>query len=73
MIEEIRDARDRLVCKGDASSGMIIVKQKETVHRTLLAVGQEYIIERGDALTVIKRESIDGFKVRNYSRSLTIE
>ena len=68
-MEEIRDARNRLVCKGDASSGMIIIKHKEIVHRAYLALGQEHTIERGDTLTIIKRESSDGFKVRKFSEA----
>lgn len=67
MLEDIKDINGKLVCKGDATTGNIEAFSGGVMNRTHMAVGQEFEIEKDDALTIIKRVSADKFEIKRYT------
>ena len=64
-MEEIRDCKNRLVCKGDALTGSIQAFYKGQLMETRLAMGQELTIERSPTRTTITRINDADFTVES--------
>lgn len=65
-MEEIRDCKNRLVCKGDALTGSIQAFYKGQLMETQLAMGQELTIERSPTRTTITRINDAAFHVESF-------
>lgn len=65
-MEEIRDCKNRLVCKGDARTGLIQSLYKGQRMETRLALGQQLEIERQPTRTTITRVNDAAFQVESY-------
>lgn len=64
---ELRDAGGSLICKGDASTGLIEHIYKRCKTQTHLAIGGYIIIERGGVATKITRISTLHFEIERYA------
>ena len=64
-MEEIRDCKGRLVCKGDAQTGEIESIYKGNRTRTCLAVGKSFIVQRDGITTEITRTSNSSLQVQS--------
>ncbi len=62
-MDEIRDCRQRLVCRADAKTGQVEQGYKQCFTRTKLPIGGQFSIERDGALTVITRVSTTAYVV----------
>ncbi len=65
-MDEIRDCRQRLVCRADAKTGQVEQGYKQCFTRTKLPIGGQFSIERDGALTVITRVSTTAFFVESH-------
>lgn len=65
-MEEIRDCKNRLVCKGDARTGSIQAFYKGQLMETQLVMGQELTIERSPTRTTITRINDAAFRVESF-------
>ena len=63
-MEEIRDCKNRLVCKGDARTGLIQSFYKGQRMETRLALGQQLEIERQPTRTTITAPSSAPNRIR---------
>ena len=64
---ELRDASGSLICKGDASTGLIEHIYKRCKTQTHLAIGGYIVIERDDIATKITRISTLHFQIERYA------
>ena len=53
-MEEIRDCKGRLACKGNAATGFVEAMYKGQKTRTTLSIGERFTIEREGVVTEIK-------------------
>ncbi len=65
-MEEIRDCKNRLACKGDAATGFVELVYKGQRIMTVLSVGAEITIEREGVVTVIQRITDSSFHIDSY-------
>lgn len=65
-MEEIRDCKGRLACKGNAETGAIVCMYKGYKTSTNLGVGDKFTIEREGIETVITRISPLAFAVESH-------
>ena len=65
-MEEIRDCKNRRVCKGDARTGLIQSCYKGQRMETRLALGQQLEIARQPPRTTITRVYDAAFQVESY-------
>lgn len=59
-MEKVTDNFGSLICFGDAKTGWLEYKYKDSQFRVIVSVGQQAIIERGNKVTVVTRTP-DGF------------
>lgn len=64
---ELRDTNGSLICKGDASTGLIEHIYKRCKTQTHLAIGGYIIIERDGVATKITRISTLHFEIERYA------
>ena len=64
---ELRDASGSLICKGDASTGLVEHIYKRCKTQTHLAIGGYIIIERDGVATKITRISTLHFEIERYA------
>ena len=62
-MEEIRDCKGRLACKGNAATGFVEAIYKGQKTRTTLPVGETFTIEREGVVTKVIRISTTAFKI----------
>ena len=65
-MEDIRDCKGRLACKGDAATGFVETAYKGQKTRTFLSVGSEFIIEREGVVTKVMRVTVCDFHIDSY-------
>ncbi|MPN04989.1 hypothetical protein SDC9_152238 [bioreactor metagenome] len=68
-MEILRDCIGRIACKGDASTGLIETLYKGHKTRTMIPIGEKFIIEREDTVTTVTRISNKIFHVESYRRA----
>lgn len=61
-----RDCLGRLVCKGNPQTGFVECQYKGNKTSTVLSIGESFIIERQEILTVVTRVSEHDFKVISH-------
>jgi hypothetical protein len=66
-MEEIRDYKGRLACKGDATTGNIESIYKGHRTKTCLSVGDSFVVERDGIITEVTRISTDAFQVESHT------
>ena len=66
-MEEIRDCKGRLACKGNSTTGFVETMYKGQKTRTTLPVGETFTIEREGIVTKVIRISPTAFKVESYA------
>lgn len=67
-MEEIRDCRGRLVCKVDASTGIVEMQYKDLRTEIRLSPGSVMTIEREGAVTTVTRTHQPPFSVESHDR-----
>ena len=65
-MEEIKDKKGKLICKGDPTTGTIESVYKGFRSSTNLPVGGSFTIEKEDTLTIITRTTAERFDVKRY-------
>lgn len=66
-MEEIRDCKGRLACKGNAATGFVEAIYKGQKTRTTLPVGETFTIEREGVVIKVIRISTTAFKIESYA------
>lgn len=69
-MEVIRDCVGRVVCKGDAGSGLIEIKYRDLVVQAILTTGETYTIEREGIITTVTRTNDSHFSVSSRKKRL---
>lgn len=67
MLDVIRDARGRVVCKGDPMQGIVETRYCKFAVRTALGKGESIAIERDGLITTIIRTTDNRFVVHHLS------
>ena len=65
-MEDIRDCRGRLTCKGDAATGFVESVYHGVKFCTTLSVGAEFAVEREGVVTIITRTTDSAFRIVSY-------
>ena len=65
-METIRDCKNRVACKGDATTGLVESLYKGFETSTLLSVGAAFVIKRDGVVTKITRISTTAFQVESH-------
>ena len=65
-MQDIRDCKDHLTCRGDAKTGRIEAVYRGCLTRTWLPPGAMLEIERGGVITKITRTKALAFLVDSY-------
>ena len=68
-MEILRDCIGRIACKGDAATGLIETLYKGHKTRTMIPIGEKFIIEREDTVTTVTRISNKIFHVESHRRA----
>lgn len=68
-MEEIRDCRGRLVCRVDASTGIVEMRYKGLWTKIRLAPGSVITIEREGVVTTVTRTHQPPFSVESHDRA----
>mgnify|MGYP000293688478 CR=1 FL=1 len=66
-MEEIRDCKGRLACKGNAATGFVEAMYKGQKTRATLSIGDKFTIEREGVVTDVIRVSATAFKVESHA------
>lgn len=65
-MEELHDCRNRLVCMGDSTTGLVESLYKGHKTSTYLSIGEKFVIERQDVTTTITLTSNGTFSVESH-------
>lgn len=65
-MEDIRDCKGRIACKGNTTTGMVTAIYKGCRTSTLLSIGEIFEIERDSILTIVTRTNANAFSVESY-------
>lgn len=65
-MEDIRDCNGRLVCKANATTGVVEIVYKRCKTSTQIPIGGTLKIERDGVVTIIKRINDAAFHVESY-------
>lgn len=66
MLQRYDDCKGRCACYADPATGVVKHEYKKVRTRSHIQVGEEYIIERDDTVTVLKRISKDKILLNSY-------
>ena len=64
-----RDCLGRLACMGNLETGLVECIYKGNKTSTVLAIGESFIVERQDIVTVITRVAANDFKVESRKKA----
>lgn len=65
-MEPVKDCNDHTVCFVDESTGYVEAAYKKQTASTHLSVGGSFVIERGDAKTILTRVSDSRIQVERH-------
>ena len=65
-METFRDCKNRIACKGDATTGLVESLYKGFEASTELSVGAAFTVKRDGVVTKITRISTTAFQVESY-------
>ncbi len=65
-MKPVKDCNNHTVCFVDESTGYVEAAYKKQATSTHLSVGDSFVIERGDAKTILTRVSDSKIKVERY-------
>lgn len=65
-MEDIRDCKGRLACKGNATTGFIEISYKRCKTSTQIPIGGRLKIERDDVVTIVSRPNNSTFHVESH-------
>ena len=65
-MQEIRDCKGRIACKGNANTGLVEVVYKRCKTSTKISIGGTFKIEREGVVTVVTRINDSAFYVESY-------
>lgn len=69
MLQRIDDCKGRWVCSADPETGLVELKYKQVAASCIIPIGEEYKIQRGDTVTVLRRVSPDEIRSESYIRT----
>ncbi|MED1419381.1 hypothetical protein QS257_04380 [Terrilactibacillus sp. S3-3] len=65
-MEEIRDCKGRIACKGNATTGLVEVLYKRCKTSTQIPIGGTLRIEREGVVTIVTRLNDSAFHVESH-------
>lgn len=65
-MEEIRDCKGRIACKGNADTGLVEVVYKRCKTSTQISIGGTFKIEREGVVTIVTRINNSAFYVESH-------
>lgn len=68
-MQDIKDCKGRLTCRGDALTGLVESLYKGQLTSTILSPGEVFTIERQGVITEVLRTGCNTFSVRSYERA----
>ena len=66
MADIIRDCKNRVICYGDAMTGMVENKYKSQILKMYIPIGGNLSIKRDDTMTYIRRRNQHRFDVMSH-------
>ncbi len=68
MMKQYKDRLGRCVCYADAVTGIVEHEYKKVKTKTTVPIGSEYIVERDNIITILKRVDTVDFQVTSYRK-----
>ena len=68
-MQDIKDCKDRLTCRGDALTGLVESLYKGQLTSTILSPGEIFTIERQGVVTEVLRTRYNTFNIRSYEKA----
>lgn len=68
-MQDIKDCKGRLTCRGDALTGLVESLYKSQLTSTILSPGEVFTIERQGVITEVLRTGYNTFSVRSYEKA----
>lgn len=68
-MQDIKDCKGRLTCRGDALTGLVESLYKGQLTSTILSPGEVFTIERQGVITKVLRTGYNTFSVRSYEKA----
>lgn len=68
-MQNIKDCKGRLTCRGDALTGLVESLYKGQLTSTILSPGEVFTIERQGVITEVLRTGYNTFSVRSYEKA----
>lgn len=68
-MQDIKDCKGRLTCRGDALTGLVESLYKGQLTSTILSPDEVFTIERQGVITEVLRTGYNTFSVRSYEKA----